>query len=497
MKSYSFKPTLSPTQQAVAEQIVALARPGRLLLVQGNVGCGRTTVLRALHQALGGTFLAATDFLGPQLENHPFKFDELVFQVLTRALQEQDLVWVDDFGWLMSYLDWYQYPRHGFANICLTALVRQVVDQGKCLVLGDTDQCPYQVTVRSHVIEIPELTREDQEFLFRAQLGEERSQALDFDEIWRFAPKLDGHQIALTCQALAERQPLTTQEVTDFLLARFSLDSNVKLEQVEEVRFSDLKGLEEVLEQLETHVLMPLQQGELARELGVRPKRGVLLYGPPGTGKTSIGRALAHQLGAKFLLIDGQLVANGCVNFFQQVHSIFQAARQHAPSVVFLDDSDVLFKHADEEGEISDFYRYLLAQLDGLHSQGRGDVCVILTAMDVQELPAALIRSGRIDLWLEVKPPEETAREAILRQRTADLLEKYPDLDLQVVAHESDGFTGADLRRVVEDARNLLGRDLLAHRSPAPLTDYFLQAIGSLRENKRRYREIQGRIGFR
>ena len=481
----------------MAEQIVALARPGRLLLVQGNIGCGRTTVLRAAHQALGGAFLAAADFLGPQLENHPFKFDELVFQVLTRALQEHDLVWVDDFGWLMSYLDRYDYLRRGFSHIFLAALVRQVVDQGKCLILGDTDQCPYQVTVRSHVIEIPELTREDQEFLFRAQLGEERSRNLDFDEIWRFAPKLDGHQITLTCQALAERQPLTTQEVTDFVLARFSLDSNVKLEQVEEVRFSDLKGLEEVVEQLETHVLMPLQQGELARELGVRPKRGVLLYGPPGTGKTSIGRALAHQLGAKFLLIDGQLVANGCVNFFQQVHNIFQAARQHAPSVVFLDDSDVLFKHADEEGEISGFYRYLLAQLDGLHSQGRGDVCVILTAMDVQELPAALIRSGRIDLWLEVKLPEEAAREAILRQRAADLLEKYPELDLAAVAQQADGFTGADLRRVVEDARNLLGRDLLAQRPPAPLTSYFLQAINGLRENKRRYKEIQGRMGFR
>jgi ATP-dependent 26S proteasome regulatory subunit len=481
----------------VAEQIVALAQPGRLLLVQGNVGCGRTTVLRAVHEALGGAFLSAADFLEPQLGNEPFKFDELVFQVLARALRDHDVVFVDDFGWLMSYLDGYDYLRHDFVQISLAALARLVVDHRKCLLLGDTDQCPYLVTARSHVIEIPELTREDQEFLFRAQLGEERADGLDFEEIWRFAPKLDGHQITLTCQALAEREPLTTQDVTDFVLTRFSLDSNVDLEQVEEVQFSDLKGLDEVLEQLETHVLMPLHQSELARELGVRPKRGVLLYGPPGTGKTSIGRALAHHLGAKFLLIDGQLIANGCGNFFQKVHNIFQAAHQHAPSIVFLDDSDVLFKHADEEGEISGFYRYLLAQLDGLHSQGRGDVCVIMTAMDVQELPAALVRSGRIDLWLEIKLPEEAAREAILWDRSGDLLEKYPDLDLSAVAKESDGFTGADLRRVVEDARNLLGRDLLASQPPEPLTAYFLCAINGLRENKRRYKEIQGRMGFR
>ncbi len=129
--------------------------------------------------------------------------------------------------------------------------------------------------------------------LFRALLPAAQAEAIDFDEVFRFAQHFDCRQIALTCRALSGSVEFSTQELIDFV-RQYRMDSNVDLRHVEKVQLSDLKGMEPVLEALRVHLLTPLQNSGLVRELNLRPKRGVVLHGPPGTGKTSIGRALAH-----------------------------------------------------------------------------------------------------------------------------------------------------------------------------------------------------------
>ncbi|MCS6860462.1 MAG: ATP-binding protein, partial [Abditibacteriales bacterium] len=311
-----------------------------------------------------------------------------------------------------------------------------------------------------------------------------------------FAPKLTCRQIALTCQTLRGRDDVTTSSLIEFI-GRFNLESNVDTAKVEEISLADLKGLDKVVETLRVQVLLPLQNAQLARELDLRPKRGVLLYGPPGTGKTSIGRALAHELGSKFFLIDGEASDREC-HFGGYVYRLFRAAEQNAPSVVFIDDSDVLFKHGDDDDSRT-LYRHLLSQLDGMHSKGKGDVCVMLTAMDVRDLPPALIRSGRVELWLEVTLPDAKARAEILRSRCEKLLGRFPDLDVERVAAATENFTGADLRRLVEDAKNQIAYRLLHDGTVVDVTDEFLKAAKALLQNKDRYRYGAGkaRAGFR
>src|SRR6185436_6754904 len=120
------------------------------------------------------------------------------------------------------------------------------------------------------------------------------------------------------------------------------------------------------------------ENDELASALGLKPKRGVLLAGPPGTGKTTIGRALAHRLKSKFFLIDGTSIS-GTPDFYRRIHHVFQTAKENAPGIIFIDDSDVIFEGGQETG----LYRYLLTMLDGLESASAGRICLMMTAMDV------------------------------------------------------------------------------------------------------------------
>ena len=181
--------------------------------------------------------------------------------------------------------------------------------------------------------------------------------------------------------------------------------TNVNLGDVEEVDLRDLHGVDDVIEKLEANIVLPLENDDLSRKMNLTPRRGVLLYGPPGTGKTTVGRALAHRLKSKFFRIDGSFIS-GTSSFYTGVISVFEHAKRNAPAVVFVDDSDVIFEAGEEMG----FYRYLLTILDGIESEEAGRLTVVMTAMDVSHLPPALIRSGRVELWLEMKLPDAGAR---------------------------------------------------------------------------------------
>src|SRR5205085_7851375 len=124
----------------------------------------------------------------------------------------------------------------------------------------------------------------------------------------------------------------------------------------------------------------------------------------------------AHRLRGKFFLIDGTFIS-GTHNFYMQIHQVFEAAKENSPAIIFIDDSDVIFESGEEHG----LYRYLLTMLDGLESESNARVCVMMTAMDVGNLPPALVRSGRVELWLEMRLPDEAARRAILEQLTSAL----------------------------------------------------------------------------
>merc|ERR550532_2634053 len=177
----------------------------------------------------------------------------------------------------------------------------------------------------------------------------------------------------------------------------------VRPDDVEPVDLDKFPGLGGIKEELEKFVLFPLEQPELAAELGLAPKRGVLVHGEPGTGKTTVGRWLAHRLKGKFFRV-GEMMVHA------DIIKVFAAARAAAPAVVFIDDADIVIGgwRPVDGGRGSDIFRFLLGTMDGLVSRGErqsGDVIVMLTAQNVQWMADMLLRSGRIELWLKTKLP--------------------------------------------------------------------------------------------
>ena len=107
--------------------------------------------------------------------------------------------------------------------------------------------------------------------------------------------------------------------------------------EVQKVTLADLKGVDDVMKSLEANVVVPLEQIELADELRLKPKRGVLLVGPPGTGKTTVGRALAHRLKSKFFLIDGTYIS-GTAHFYQRAPRSSPTAANRPTAPAYADD---------------------------------------------------------------------------------------------------------------------------------------------------------------
>ena len=167
------------------------------------------------------------------------------------------------------------------------------------------------------------------------------------------------------------------------------------------------------------------------------------------------------------------------------VAQVFEMAKQNAPSVIFIDDSDVVFENGEEAG----LYRYLLTMLDGLQSESAGHVCVMMTAMNVAALPPALIRSGRIELWLETRLPDHAGRTAILQ--AAQLPDVLKESDMSTVATATENFTGADIKRLCEDAKLLYAYDRSRGVEIEPPTNYFLRAAETVRQNKERYAQAE------
>lgn len=195
-----------------------------------------------------------------------------------------------------------------------------------------------------------------------------------------------------------------------------------------------------------------LENPTQARKLGVEPPSGLLLYGPPGTGKTTIARILAAQAKCRFYSASPAEVFTMWIGEGEKaVARLFQEARAISPSIVFLDEIDALIPN--RMGGISQpsdkIVNQFLHEMDDL--EGNRGVFLVGATNRPELLDAALLRGGRLSLKIEIPLPEAEARRAILNLHTIGV-QLVPGVELDEIARDTEGFSGADLRALVNEA---------------------------------------------
>jgi AAA+ superfamily predicted ATPase len=219
---------------------------------------------------------------------------------------------------------------------------------------------------------------------------------------------------------------------------------------------ADVGGMEPVKRRLQVAFLAPLQNPELRRMYGKSLRGGLLLYGPPGCGKTFIARATAGELEAKFMAVGLSDVLDMWLGESERkLHETFETARRNAPCVLFFDELDAIGQkrsHLRHHGGRT-VVNQLLAELDGIHGTENEGVFVLGATNHPWDVDAALARPGRFDRRILVLPPDDAAREAILRYHLRG--RPAAGLDIRPIAARTPGFSGADLAHLCESAAEI------------------------------------------
>ncbi len=266
----------------------------------------------------------------------------------------------------------------------------------------------------------------------------------------------------VTEAAMTALDRITTDEdiavqvtMADFDAALARVDPSAMREfmaEAPETTFADVGGLDAAKQRLREAVEWPLTYNRLFSETATDPPSGVLLYGPPGTGKTLLARALAGETDVNFVHVDGPELVDKYVGESERaIRDVFDRARQAAPSIIFFDEIDAIVgRRGVGQTETTDrIVSQLLTELDGLRENP--NLVVVAATNRKDDIDPALLRPGRIDTHVEVGLPDRPERRAILdvHCRGKPLANT---VDLDVLASELAGYTGADIEAIVRDA---------------------------------------------
>ena len=226
------------------------------------------------------------------------------------------------------------------------------------------------------------------------------------------------------------------------------------------ITFRDVAGVDEAVEELH-EIKEFLENPKKFQALGARIPTGVLLYGPPGTGKTLLARAVAGEAGVPFFSISGSDFVEMFVGVgASRVRDLFEQAKQNSPCIIFMDEIDAVGRHRGAglgggHDEREQTLNQLLVEMDGF--EAKDNIIMIAATNRPDILDPALLRPGRFDRQIAVDRPDRKGRAKILEVHTRGKpLAK--DIDIDALAGQTPGFTGADLSNLINEAALLAAR---------------------------------------
>jgi len=238
----------------------------------------------------------------------------------------------------------------------------------------------------------------------------------------------------------------------------------------DQVTFEDVGGLKKEIGLIRELVELPLLFPDVFRHLAINPPRGIILYGPPGAGKSHTARAIANEINAKFMYINGPDVVSSVYGETEaNLRKVFEEASHHLPSIIFIDEVDAIAPKRGESGSQSDtrMVGQLLELMDGLNRvEG---VMVLGTTNRVESLDKAIRRPGRFDREIFIGPPDIQGRLEILQIHTRGMpLAEGIFETLKEVARVTHGFVGADLMELCRESGLNCLRRIMGDRRLSP-----------------------------
>jgi transitional endoplasmic reticulum ATPase len=329
-----------------------------------------------------------------------------------------------------------------------------------------------------------------EELLVRARahlaLEQHRDGLAAYDQAIAANPALEDRALRNELTAgLTDTAPAGTGNVVSFSVIRNEAkekraqpDPAAFLEpQQSKITFADVGGLAEVKKQIHRRIILPFQKPSLFQKFGRRAGGGVLLYGPPGCGKTLLARATAGECDAKFYSVAiSDILDMWFGESERKLTAVFEQARRTAPAVLFFDELEALAgkRQYSTDSSAARLVSQFLSATDGFAADNRE--VLILAATNVPwAVDPAFRRPGRFDRIFFVPPPDREARESILRIQLADR-PVAGDIDVAALAKATSGFSGADLRNLVETACDLAIEESLSAGTEKPVARAHLQA---------------------
>ena len=300
--------------------------------------------------------------------------------------------------------------------------------------------------------------------------------ALADDELLQNILKAGGNKrIAMTSAGTSHEESEDDDDFPfDGLDAVAARDLSIEFRVKADMKFEDVGGMEKVKDDIRMKIIHPLKNAALFAAYGKKAGGGVLLYGPPGCGKTLMARATAGEIDAAFFSVGLHQVLDMYIGESEQkLHKIFELARKAAPAVLFFDETDALAADRRDMRQSAgrNLINQFLSELDGAQADNEG--LLILGATNAPwHLDGAFLRPGRFDRIVFVPPPDAGARAQIAKIHAKG--KPLVDFDPADLAKRTDGFSGADLRAVFEQATEAALGEAMRKGSLVPVSGKML-----------------------